>query len=207
MESLQFNSTMDELDNHSEAVFSEIFHNVNESIKKQYLEFTDLGNDLISEVENQHIKQIVLSEFLEYFHNNISPIEDYTNNQDSVELGIKIYNFLCIDFYNTILPSFLESVNVSSFEEFESYYLNNLNGNDAYFKANFVRSIRTIRDNIDKLKGLDKSIGNDKNYQCLLKKYVYYVELMNFGHIDNFLENFFKPVLAKNESDIMWRIS
>lgn len=202
--------SINDLKNQENVINGEILQNHNSNIKEQYLEFINLGTNLLDNIEDQNILSIVLSEFLEYVHENITPVtnfEQYDIEGDSIEIGTKIYNFLCVDCYNTIIPNFLEIIQVSTFEEFETYYLKQLKGDSSFFKANFVKSIQTIKNNIQKLQKLDKTIKNDKNYQDLLEKYKFYVQLMNFGNVQNFLDNYFKPVFAKNESDIIWRIS
>ena len=188
----------------------DVFESYNDNLKQQYVEFINLGSNILENVEDELVMSLLLKEFLEHVHNHFSPILDYYENQlntNFINLGKQIYEFFCVDCYTTIIPGFLENIKVINLEEFERYYSKKLNNTPAYFKGNFVKSIQNIEKNIQNLKSLDKNIKYDKNYQKLLSKYNFYVQLMNFGHIDNFLENYFKPVLAKNESDIVWRVS
>jgi len=183
---------------------------INEMLKNQYIEFEDLGTNLLSDIEDKQILNAVLTDFTDYFHNNISPIVEYQKSQidgNTDQLGLKVYKFLCVDCYLTIIPKFLEELKIYSINDFERYYYETLDATPSSFKANFVRSIRDLYNNIKKLEKLDKTIKNDGNYKDLIRKYEFYIELMNFGNIDNFLNNYFRPVLSKNENDITWRIN
>jgi len=185
------------------------FHSTNEIITNQYIEFENLGINLINDIKDKKIRKIVLSEFINHFHENISPIIDFQKTQidgDEDKLGLKVYTFLCIDCYLTIIPKFLEGLNIYSINEFERYYYETLDADPSNFKANFVKSIQDLYKNIKNLESLDKTIKNDENYKKLVKKYEFYISLMNFGNINNFLNNYFRPVLSKNEVDIAWRI-
>jgi hypothetical protein len=186
----------------------EVFNDINREIKKQYMEFQNLGTNLLNDIEDPKILDYVLTEFIDYVNNYITPITElYSNKYDNLKLKLRVYSFICVDCYLTITPSFLETVNVFDYPSFESYYYNTLKGDSSFFKANFVKVIKNIKTNIEKLKTLDDNIKNDRNYRELLNKYNFYVQLMNFGNVENFLENYFKPMLIINENDIIWRIS
>jgi len=186
----------------------EVFDQLNISIKNQYINFQNLGVDLLKNIKDPKILEYILNEFTQYVNDYITPITDiYDNTYDNSTLKLRVYSFICIDCYLTITPSFLEAIKVFDYNSFESYYINVLKSDSSYFKANFVKIIKNIKTNIEKLKTLDESIKNDRNYQELLNKYTFYLQLMNFGNIENFLENYFKPMLSTNENDIIWRIS
>lgn len=186
------------------------YYAVDEMLKNQYIEFENLGISVLDEVDDDEVIKRLMTEFAEYFHINISSIVNYEENEldGSIDkLGKKVYKFLCIDCYLTLIPRFLEELKIYTISEFDRYYYQTLNGNVDKFKANFVRSIQSMCKNIKQLEKLDKTIKNDSNYMELINKYEFYIKLMNFGNIENFLNNYFRPVLSKNENDIAWRIN
>lgn len=185
----------------------ELFNNINAIIKDQYINLDNLGVNLLFDNEyeiEENILSPILNELLDYTHEFITPIFEF--NYD-LELGRMIYEFTCVDCYNTIIPAFLENINVYSYESFELYFKKKLKSNNNYFKANFVKSIQNILINIKKLEAFDDKIKDDENYKKLIDRYDYYVNLMNFGNTSGFLENYFLPILSKNEYDLISKIS
>lgn len=186
----------------------EEFESINLGIKDQYINFQNLGVNLLKNIKDPKISEYVSDEFLQYTNDYITPVTDFYNNKyNNSLLKSRVYSFICIDCYLTIIPSFLEEIKVFDYNSFEKYYNNVLKSNSSFFKANFVRIIKDIKTNIEKLKTLDDSIKTDRNYKDLLDKYNFYVQLINFGDIEQFLENYFKPMFAANEDDIIWRLS
>jgi len=211
MPDLQETESLEDLSNQdkSQILDYDKYESVNEMLKNQYIEFENLGINILEDVNNKQVINAVLSDFVDYFHNSISPIMDYQKSQingDIEDIGLKVYKFLCIDCYLTIIPRFLDEQKLFTITEFERYYHDTLNLKSSNFKANFVKSIQDLYKNIKKLESLDKTIKNDENYKELIEKYKFYIDLMNFGNIDNFLNNYFRPVLLKNGKDMMWRI-
>ena len=184
---------------------------LNNNIKNQYIEFNDLGIDLIENINNTQIVNIILEEFVDYVNEYITPVMNFKESEifgtlNKTNLGLKLYNFLIIDCHITIIPNFLDINHISTFLEFERFYNISLKHDPSLFKANFIKSIQKILNNIQKLEKLDKTIKYDKNYKLLVKKYQFYIESINFGNIDNFLDNYFNPMLSKNIDDILIRI-
>jgi hypothetical protein len=79
-------------------------------------------------------------------------------------------------------------------------------GNDpAKFKASFATAINSVLERLQNLQKIRKAVIKDENYQFLMTKYKYYIELVNYGETNRFLENYIRPVLYKNFSEIIWR--
>lgn len=181
---------------------------INEIIKKQYIEFTNLGKDLLNNIDNKY-KIIIFQEMIEYIVNNYSAIINYDESRVSpektLEVGNFLYGFYTIDFPNIILPNFLSENSLISFRSFEEY-TNNLDGDYSLLKAQLIKTVQGILSNLSKLTNIDTNIKLDKSYQYLIKKFGFYLELVNFGFTQSLYQNYIYPAFLKNEQEILWRL-
>ena len=96
-------------------------------IKDQYIDFNNMGINLIDNIDSQY-KSNIYANMLDYINDNYMSIVDLDSSailpQKLLETGNFIYNFLCVDFYNTILPNFLNHTNCNSLDGFDSLIQN-----------------------------------------------------------------------------------
>lgn len=181
-----------------------------EMVKKQYYELENLGTDLLKTIRDNDHKIEIVKDFIAYTNENYVSIVDYdqliASHSKLIEIGDFLYKFIIIDCFNTIIPNYLEKIEAYNVEDFDLYFKNTLKNDSTKFKANFAKTINDIINKLLNLKKIDEKVSNDKNYKILLKRYGYYLELINFTDIDNFLQNYFRPVVAKNSSEINWRM-
>jgi len=180
-----------------------VFDQLNEIIKKQYIDFNNLGSDLLKSI-NDPYKQMILDDLIIFYNDNYSPLA--TELHDPKDLGLKLYSFICIDFYNTILPSFLEYNNINNYSEFEIYLSNKMKYDMANIKIQFIKIIQEIILKFNNLQKLDKFISNDTQFIDIVEKYNFYQILLNMADIQLLLENYIIPVFIKNEEDTIWKI-
>lgn len=199
-----------DLQNDNNILDREELEAVNNEIKDQYVNFNNLGQDILKSIENK-LKSHILGEMLEYVNNNYTAIINYDESMISVnkriEVGTYVYKFFVVDCYNSLLPNYLNSINVSSIEQFDLYLKNVLDNDATNFKTNFIKVIQAVVNTLAKLGGLDRKIIKDANYQEIIRRYGFYIELINYGDTNDFLFNYIKPVLIKNMQDIVWRMS
>lgn len=181
---------------------------IEEPIKNQYIEFESLGADLIKNIPDNYL-QIIFRNLIEHVNENYTAITEYdtvmVSPQKLLQVGRYIYSFICIDAPFNILPNYLAKIECFTIDQFEGYLKNRLNNDPSKFKASFISSIKSVLDKLENLQKIRRTIGKDKNYQFLLMKYAYYIELVNYGETDRFLYNYIKPVLYKNFAEIFWR--
>jgi len=178
-------------------------------IKEQYINFENLGINLINNIDVK-FKQDIFANMINYINENYLSIGDYDATTilpiKLLETGEYIYNFICVDCYNTIIPNFLTMTNCMSLDSFDALIKNKYKGDYSIVKTNLVKTIKTIVEELMKLQRIDKSIQQDEIYQKMLMKYTYYIDLADFGNTEKFIESYFKPLLMKNFDSILWRI-
>ena len=179
-----------------------------EPIRDQYVNFNNLGVDLISNCDPLFLTDIY-SNMLGYVNETYLSITDYDSvsilSQKLLETGKLIYDFICVDCYNTIIPNFLNYTNCNNLDSFESLIQFRYKGDYSLVKANLVKIIKNIVDELLKLQRIDSSVQSDTMYQKLLFRYSYYMELVDFGDTKIFTNNYIKPLLIKNIDSILWR--
>jgi hypothetical protein len=179
------------------------------TIIQQYVQFQNLGANLLDTIENTY-KHIILSNMLEYVNENYLSIVDLDTTllfpEKTLEVGKLIYSFVCIDCYNTLIPNFLNSINCNSIETFDSVIQSRFKNNYNLVKINIIKLINAITEELLKLQRIDSSVQKDEQYQRLLYKFSYYTELIDFADSEKFINNFIRPVLIKNLDSILWRI-
>lgn len=180
-----------------------------EIIKDQYINFNNLGINLIENIDKTY-RADIYANMLDYINDNYLSIVDLDSStilpQKLIETGNFIYNFICVDCYNTIIPNFLNSMNINTLDGFDSLIQNKFHGDYSIVKANLVKIIKNIVDELLKLQRIDANVQKDKMYQNLLFKFSYYMELVDFGDTEMFVNNYMRQLLVKNLDSILWRI-
>lgn len=198
---------------HQDLFEKEILNIIQTNIKKQYIEYENLGQNYLylfnNELSNNQKKEIFI-DLINYVHQHILPIVDYDNIEDNVErillAGQYIYELICVDFLSSILPALLEKLNITSISEFDDIinlkYLNT----PGKFKTDLLDVIRVVIEQLNKLQSITPDVKNDTNYQKLLGKYFYYQEIITYTNTELFLNGFVRPVLSKYETDLIWKL-
>ena len=181
---------------------------VDQVIKSQYKDFNNLGIDMLKSVPDNY-KPALFKDMVLYVHENYTAIADIDNivlfNQRLIDLGEIIYKFICIDAYNAIIPNFLDKIGCSSIEQFDIIIAKRFSNDYSLVKASILKVIKTILENLIRLQTVDQTISSDKFYQNTIKRYTYFIELVDFGSTDRFINNYVRPVFAKNEAEIQLR--
>lgn len=179
------------------------------TIRDQYVNLENLGVNLINTIDPLMLPTIY-ARLLDYVNNNYISIVDYDASsilqQKLMEVGEDVYNFICIDCYNMIIPQFLITTNCTSLESFDLLIKNKYKNDYSIVKTNLVKTINNIIEELLKLQRLDKMIKTDEKYQKLLRKCTYYIELVDFGDTERFVNNYIRPLMVKNLNSILWRI-
>jgi len=172
----------------------------------QIQDFNNLGQDLLSN-QPEDIKNKILTDIIEFAKENYINIvdTDYILNKTQLQkIGGLIYNFLCVDCFNTIIPKLLEKLNCQNIEQFD-LIVNKKNKQDpSFIKKQLLLDIGEITQKLIKLKDLDPTIANDTSYKNLVGRFGYYLEIIDFSDINNFLNNYIRPVLNKCFNQILW---
>ena len=207
-------NTVDTFQNSTNASFpnEELDHDemleLEEPIINQYKDFESLGADLTKDIPQQYLIHI-FSRMTDYVNENYLSIVDYdtvvVSPTRSLQIGNLIYNFICLDNYFNILPNYLKRIECYTIDQFDKYFQNKLGNDPANFKVSYINSIKSVLDRLHNLQKLKSNVRADKNYQNLLNKYTYYIELVNFGESDRFIFNYIRPILSKHFDDILWR--
>ncbi len=195
--------------NKEELINPDYLERVNDLIKSQYLNFDNMGINLIEKIDNKY-QEIILDEFFDFTNESYTSIADIqveilTKNRYLI--GRKVYQFICVDFYSTILPSFLENNKINSFNQFEKYLMNRIKKDYGKLKGELIKILQKIYNNIKKIETIDKNVNKDPQFKEILNRYSFYIRLINFGDITNFIHNYWIPMFQKNEADFIWKIS
>ena len=142
---------------------------INENIiKDQYIEFNNLGVNLIDNIDVV-FRSNIFANMLDYVNSNYLSIVDFDSSvilpQKLMETGNYIYNFVTTDCYNTILPNFLNYTNCNSLDGFDSLIQNKFKSDYSLVKANLVKIIKNVTDELLKLQRIDTSVQKDEMYQ------------------------------------------
>jgi len=179
-----------------------------EPIKEQYINFKSMGVDLTKDIPQLYLYAIY-GNLIDFVNENYTAITEYDtvriSPQKVLEIGKYVYSFITTDAALNILPNYLIKIDSFTIDQFESYIRHKLSNDSTKFKASFVTSIREVVDRLNGLQRLRKAVAKDQNYRYLLKKYMYYMELVNYGDSDRFLYNYILPVLRINFEEILWR--
>jgi hypothetical protein len=136
---------------------------INDKLKDQYIDLNNLGINLLNDV-GYEFKIILFENLLEYCQSNYVNIANFDQIMSSpnkiVEVGSHLYDFICVDCYNTIIIQYLSSINCINIEQFENYFQRVLDNDISKFKVSFLKTIQNIIDNLIKLQTLDQSVKN-----------------------------------------------
>lgn len=181
---------------------------IRKQIERQYIDLENLGIDLLTSKPFQ-IKREILPDVIQYVDQNYTSVVDISNCLMSpvklIDVGEKVYKFICVDFFNSILPNYISIINCSCLEDFELFLKNKYKYDYTLVKADLIKVIKDIVIKLSNLKKLDNSIIKNPNYNELLLRYTYYLELVDFGETQRFVENYIIPMLSKNFGQILWR--
>ena len=179
-----------------------------EPIENQYKHFQSLGADLTNNVPDEFLIHI-FGRLIDYVNENYLSIIDYdtvvVSPTKTLQIGKLVYSFICLDNYFNVLPSYLKRIDCFTIDQFDKYFENKLGNSISNFKASYISTIKNVIDRLQNLQKLKSAVKSDKNYQNLMNKYTYYIELVNFGESDRFLFNYIRPILTMHFDDILWR--
>jgi len=192
-------------DNH---IDQEELEELEEPIIEQYINFQSMGVDLTKDIPQLYLYAIY-GNLIDFVNENYTAITEYDtiriSPQKVLEVGKYVYSFITNDAAFNILPSYLIKIDSFTMDQFESYIRHTLSNDSSKFKASFVVSIKEVVDRLNGLQRIRQAITKDVNYRHLLQKYMYYMELVNYGDSDRFLYNYIMPVLRNNFQEILWR--
>jgi len=179
-------------------------------IKDQYISLKNLGTDLTKNIEKKYLLYIY-EDLINFVNENylsiISADDILASPIQTLNIGKNVYKFLIVDCVNTIIPHYMNTINCIDIEQFDSYLKKVLKNDTSNFKTSFIKPIKSILDRFLSLQNLDNTALKNKKYSNILEKYSYYIELINYGDSENFLYNFFHPVVTIYSDEIKWRSS
>jgi hypothetical protein len=193
----------------SEYIDRDVLERVTNHIQSQYIDLDELGVDALKNIDSVY-KLVVYEDMLHYINANylsIYNLEDTEISKNKLDkIGNLVYRFIVIDFYNEILPDFLNKIKVFNIEDFIIYYTASLRNDPSNIKTNLIKVISNKIKDLRRLEALYVSVANDHRYRSILERYGYYIELINFGDSSNFVENYLKRLLEKHEDEIIYRL-
>ena len=180
---------------------------MNENIQDQYINFNNLGVNLLQEIKEPQIKLNIIKDLIQYVNNEYTSVVNFESLfvRDIEEIGCFTYEFFCIDCYNILFPKYIASINCSNRQEFENVINNQYNVESYKFKNSFILIIKSYLNQMFKLSKLDPKIKDDKQYNNMIKKFSYYIDLMEFGLSDKFINNYIFPLVNKHFEELYWR--
>lgn len=177
-------------------------------IFNQLESLNNLGQNLFKEFDlEDSIKNKILYDIIEYVKENYLNLadKDYILTQAQLTItGMLLYEFLCVDCFNIILPKFIDELKIQNIIQFDKL-MTRKNADINFIKTQFINNISEIVNNLLKLKKIDHTIADDEPYKALISRFGYYLELIDFGESDNFVSNYIRPVLNKYFDQLLWR--
>jgi len=178
----------------------EELYEIQQLLKNQYENLENMGSNLLEEVEPKYLVPL-FDEMIDFISSNYTAIINYDDakisSNKTVEIGWLVYKFFVVDGPGTIIPNYMETNNISSVNELDLLLAKKFNNDISNFKTSLVKIIKSIIDQLQKLQLLDKTIIKNHNYQELLNRYGFYLELINYGDSLNFFENYMRRVVWK----------
>lgn len=186
----------------------EIYTENHDIIFNQLEDFNNLGQDMFKELDlAEKYEDRILLDIIDFVKENYLNLADKDYIQNSTQLrtnGKLIYQFLCVDCFNVILPKLLEQFNIQNIDQFDKVINRNITDIN-YIKTQFITNISEILNNLLKLQKIDHTISNDNSYKLLVNRFGYYLELIDFSDSYNFTENYIRPVINKYFNQLLWR--
>jgi hypothetical protein len=189
----------------------DLLNTFEDALKQQYINLDNLGIDLLENfnISNTDYKVEIYQNMLDYVNENYAAIVDFdaamTSVQKLFEVGDYVYKFICVDCFNTVLPKFISSIDCIDISTFDSIIRTKFNYTYSTVKASLLKCVKSSSEELIKLQKIDPTVVNDAKYLRLVNRYSYYIELVDFGDTERFLNNYIRPVLSKNFAQILWR--
>jgi hypothetical protein len=166
-----------------------------EMLINQYQYLEHLGTNLI---KDQVVNNIICEELLNFVNDNYLPIIHIdtifeSSKQTEVIAGF-VYEFLCVDNVNIILPQLMIQNDLK--DPFEICSINN----DSFREFLF----NTIKVRCDGLKKINELSSNVKIHREFVK-WLFYSDLVD-NQIELFIENFINPVVNKYDQELYSRV-
>ena len=203
--------TFDHVDNlvypPTDYIDMEEYYNQRQIIFKQLQELDNLGVNLLKDIEEGKIKNKIYQDIIDYSRDNYLNIidRDYImNNAQLSQTANLIYQFLCVDGFNILVPRIIEHTNVQNIEQFDRLLFHNKKDIN-YVKKQIINNLSDIVNNLLKLQKFDHVIAEDEHYKELINRFGNYLEMIDFSDCDTFLNNYLRPLLNKYFSQILWR--
>ena len=174
----------------------EEYYNQRQKIFKQLQDLDNLGVNLLKDIEEGEIKNKIYQDIID---------RDYImNNAQLSQTANLIYQFLCVDGFNILVPRIIEHTNVQNIEQFDRLLFHNKKDIN-YIKKQIINNLSDIVNNLLKLQKFDHVIAEDEHYKELINRFGNYLEMIDFSDCDTFLTNYLRPLLNKYFSQILWR--
>jgi len=177
---------------------------MNENIKDQYINLNNLGINILKEIKDNDIKATIIIEMIQFINDNYTSVVNFESLfvRDTEQIGGFIYEFFCVDTFNILIPKLITTINCNSRQEFEFIVNKKIK---TTFKNKFILIIKNYLDQLFKLSNIDPKIKNDSQYNNIIKKFSYYIDLIEFGLQDQFVENYIFPLVNKHFEELTWR--
>jgi hypothetical protein len=204
--------TVDHVDNlvyppiGSEFLNMEEYSQIHDIILKQLQDLDNLGVNLLKDIEEGEIKNKIYHDIIDYTKNNylVIPNKDYIMNDEELsQTANLLYQFLCVDGFNVIIPRILEQTNIQSIEGFDRLLFHNKNDRN-YIKKHIINNLSAAINILLKLQKFAE-LTDDKPYKELVSRFGNYLELIDFSDCEMFTENYLRPILSKYFAQILWR--
>lgn len=198
---------------HREIIASEQLDAIFNNIKHQYKDLNDLGINYLREFKDlitDEQKSELFTEMLDYIDKNVINIVDIESTYDDMQrqlvIGEYIYEFVCVDLLNSLIPALMESLNITNPEDFDLIINNKYQSNPNIIKSDIAKTINLTLEQLNKLQMLSDVVKTDERYNKLLGKYLFYKDLIEFCDAEKFLEKYLRPLIYKYNSEILWRL-
>jgi len=177
-----------------------------DDLQKQYQDFENLGFDLLKD-ENNEVKELVLDDFLEYIDKYLTIDSiDLDDKKWTIENGYNIYKLICVDSFNIFIPNFFKSLSISSIESLDNVIKNEFKYEYNLIKNKFLETIQNTLNLFLHLKKMITKLEKDEDYNNLMSRFQFYLEIIKYTDGEKFIEEYLHPVCNKNINELLWRI-
>jgi len=197
---------------HEELFLQEQVQELERTIQQQYENFENLGENYFLTFPDlpSRYKVSILRNLIDYVDRHLMSIVDIDNLNDGnfrIETGGNyVYEFICVDNVASLIPALMESLSITSVDDLDELINIKYSNDPGKFKEDYLKVIQITIEQLLKLKTITPIVDKDHNYQKLLGKYYYYQELIDFCNIDEFLNQFIRPVISKYQSSLIWKL-
>ncbi len=185
----------------------EKYDSYREVLMEQLQFFDNMGIDIVKESDiDDRIRTRLFQDIIEFVDEHYLNIVSFINNENELaKISNTVYQFLCIDCFNILLPKLIEDLQIVDIASFDRILRTRMLTNPHFLKDKLRTTISDILKNLLKLQNLDHNISEDKQYRLLVEKFGHYLELIEFCDQNKFLVNYIRPNLSKNFHMILWR--